>query len=198
MKLGRHLGMWIALTILLIMVLALVEDTSRVRAQLELEVGSARTWLSESGVTHAMSKANHWYEAVFQRTGFDARVRKEAERKDRLLSTGPSNWWLNVQLICYRLFVRMALVMGLAVPLALVFAASLFDGLVMRRVKSYRFGVTNPISYNMASHIIVAAPVMPFAYFVSPLPVHFAVLACGVVALAAALNVAGANFVQTR
>lgn len=198
MKLGRHLGMWIALTIVLIMLLALVEDTTRVRSQLQTEIGSARTWLSDTAVSQAVVRANGWYHAAFQRTGFESRARREAERKDRLLTTGPSNWWLNMELICYRLFVRVALVAGLAIPILMLFIASLIDGLIMRRVKSYKFGVTNPISYNMASHMIVAAPVMPLAYFASPLPVHFALLMLGVLLVTAALNVAGANFVQTR
>lgn len=198
MKLGRHAGLWLAVTLMLLMVLALFEDTTRIAAELQNEKAMARTWLSQTAVDGATERANRWFNAAFRATGAQRAAERDIRRSDHLIGSAPAYWWVNLQVICYRLMLRVALVGGFAAPVSAFLLLALVDGLFVRRIKAYLFGAANPIVYNFASHVIVAAPVLPLAYFASPLPVSFGVLLSGTMLLALALNVAASNFVPTR
>lgn len=197
MSLARHAGFWLALAVSLIMLLAIFEDTTNIHVDLKHETSNAMTWLSRDAVVQASDRANRWYVASFERSGMKHRAEQERDRTDRYLSRAPSQWWLNMTLITYRLYLRLSLFLGFVFPIAVLTLAVLLDGLVLRRIKRYEFGVSSPLSYNIASHVLVATPLLPLAYFASPLPMNMGVLLAGTVCSLICLNRAAANFVQT-
>jgi len=196
-SLARHAGFWLALAASLIMLLALLEDTSNIQRDLQTEAASAVSWLSKETVVVASERANRWFTATFERTGIKVRAESERDRPDRVLSRAPSQWWLNIMLITYRLFLRLSLFLGVLAPISVLMVAALVDGLVLRRIKTYEFGASSPLSYNLASHVLVATPVLPLAYFASPLPMNIGLIFSGTILSVVCLNRAAANFVQT-
>lgn len=81
----------------------------------------------------------------------------------------------------------------LVVPVLMLTVAAACDGLVCRRVKSYTFGYTNPVTFSINTHLLIVLCVAPFFALASPWQLPLWMIAVWVALLPPAVWLAASN-----
>lgn len=182
-------------------VLIAMLPTSMLQSTGESEYRMTRAFLGEEAADNLKSKADRFYDDVFNKTGiveesFSAflptKASQAGSRGLEKLGSGMFNYinsrlitfWTAIYLGVYRIFNLLTWAPGF-IP---IFCAAIYDGLVTRRIRYLTFATSSAIVYGSSRTMVFALLLGPLLYAIFPMPIPpiIAPMWCGVFALSCA------------
>lgn len=212
MKLGTHFFGWFVLIGLTIILTSVLTKPSLTAGVIVKDVAEFRRSLGEDEAKAIVTRSKSAYRAIFLDSLMpgiaynvlhtdDAQIasaRGTPTAGIALASMHTNNWVRNVWLGGYKLLLRLN-ALWVWVPALLPFTLAAFvDGMLTRRRKDYTFGYTDPVKYNIATHMMVFVVGMALLTLVAPLSIYALALPLIGIAIAIPITVLMANFQSGR
>jgi len=212
MKLGTHFFAWFVIIGLTIIGTSVLTQPSLTAGVIAKDVAEFRRSLGEEDAKAIVARSKTAYRALFLDSGMpgiaynvlhtdDAQIaaaRGTPTAGIALASMHTNNWVRNVWLGGYKLLLRINALLVWAPALLPFVLAAFVDGMLARRRKDYTFGYTDPVKYNIATHMMVIVVGMALCTLMAPLSIHALALPLIGIAIAIPITVLMANFQSGR
>lgn len=175
-----HIKLWIIFLFLALLVVPAILPPEMAQARLESEHDSSVAIFGQQRVDAITSGANLMYQKISETLGLERFIRSGfVKRKDVEgqvfigtfqgdMSTFTNQYLLSLMLQIYGIFFRGALMLQWMIYIGFFLFASLFDGIVQRKVKHETLQVVSPLKFAIAMNTVVAVFFMPLAYLLLP------------------------------
>lgn len=180
MKNSQHLGFWFLLAILGFFATPLIRSGPAMEQFLQVEMRETREAMGERVGGMVLSFAD----GVFYQTPLAAiaagGTKAQHSRADRELSfkaAGPggeimskmyNSYLQGLVMQAYVVAMRLAIVLFWLAALAPLFVATVYDGLMQRKVKQAEFGSLRPATFTLAGMVVIPILALPAVYLTLP------------------------------
>ena len=182
-KTTQHLGFWLLLAVLGFVAAPLLRSGPSMEAYLRSEIEETRTAMGENITRLALSLADAMLRqgpaAVLMAVVAQAQHTPEEQQLGARVA-GPggaaasslfNSYLQGLVLHAYVAAIRAALVLFWAAALAPLLVASIYDGLMQRRVKQAEFGSLRPATFTLAGMLVIPIVSFPVLYLTLPISV---------------------------
>lgn len=180
MRTTQHTGFWLVLAVLGFFAGPLLRSGPSMEAYLRIEIEETRMAMGGNLTGRALSFAD----AIFRQApvhGLVTAIRKvehtKAEQQLGARVAGPggaaasrlfNSYLQGLVLQAYVAAIRAAVVVFWATALAPLLVASIFDGLMQRKVKQAQFGSLRPATFSLAGMVVIPVAALPVLYLMLP------------------------------
>lgn len=178
-----HIKLWFIMLFLAALVVPVLLSPQMARARLMSEYNSAATIFGAKRVDAITERANHVFEVVANGTGLtrlidsgfvryeDTQNMMIGKKATQDMSSFTNDYLQTLLLQLYGVFFRGSLMLQWMVYVGIFLFASIFDGVMQRRVKTETLRMNAPIQFAITLHMVIGMLFAPIAYLLLPFAV---------------------------
>lgn len=183
MRTTQHAGFWLLLAVLGFFAGPLLRNGASMEAYLRTEIEETRMAMGAKLTQRALSMADAIFRQAPAEVLVTAITRAEHTPSQQQMGArvaGPggaaasslfNSYLQGLVLQAYVAAIRAALVVFWAAALAPLLVASIFDGLMQRKVKQAEFGSLRPATFTLAGMVVIPVAAFPVLYLTLPFTV---------------------------